>query len=229
MAFTYDISELKNGIKKVLSSVDEEAKTSMTRTAEVFASAAARWTPPFNAGKKTFSTRGSETIPKEKYFRPIINLISLVKGEISGLSANEIDRGQLRQGRRWKVLNTRNKSMRNAPAYAYCTTQAQAKRLARIETRGLAKVMWAKNINRIDGANVPRFIQKLISKSPMLEEINYNEASLRQNDTETTVEIENKATNIERYAAYAEKAALDIAKKELTARLKRQASKEHKI
>lgn len=214
----YDMKDFEKKAKALIDEINVESVDIMKNSAKVFANAAARYTPP----KKGES---SMTIPKEKYLRPFVDLRVLVAGGCEGLTATEIDRAQLKRGMRYKIYNTKNRSMRKAPAYAYCKTKGDLKKLRQIKTRGLAKVMWGKSLDDI-GIAVPPGIQRLISKSPDLGGLPYSETKLEQNGDTTTATIENKATNIERFAKRAEEYGYRIAMAELRHRLAALAAKQ---
>lgn len=80
----------------------------------------------------------------------------------------------------------------------------EIKRLKRISTRGLSRVMWGKNLPAI-GAKIPTSIQRLIRKSPALERINLNKVSITKNNDETILSVTNDVAQVERYAKIAEK------------------------
>ena len=146
------------------------------------------------------------------------------------MTATQIDLGQLKRGMVYKVFNTKRQSkMERAPAFGYCKTKYDLERMRRIKHRGLAKAMWGKSLNQI-GLQIPLHIQRLMShaNSPALEELNYSSTKLTEDpaaDT-VTVEVENKAENIERYAEVARNRAYEIAWIELQHRLSAIANKE---
>ena len=69
----YDVSDFEEKAKKLMENIREESPEILKRTVVVFANAAARFTPPLNGNKNT--------IPKEKYYRPFVNLLGLVQGK----------------------------------------------------------------------------------------------------------------------------------------------------
>ena len=55
--------------------------------------------------------------------------------------ATEADKVALKQGKIYKVLNTKA-GAKPGQAFAYCKTKQEVKRAKKIETRGLSRVMW---------------------------------------------------------------------------------------
>lgn len=191
-----DTSEFDKNSAGLLEQLGEFTKSTLRRAASAFAHFAARFTPPDVREDK---------IKKERYFRPIYNLKELID---SG-KAITLDKYQYKKGKRWKVFDDKHNKI-----LAYTTSQSEAKKLAKIETRGLMKVMWGKSLPDI-GGNVPAAIQRLLSKSPALRQLPYSESALEEKDGEVSVEIENKATGIERVSAMAEANGYRAAEKTL--------------
>ena len=182
---TVDTSEFDENVQKLLKELGDFAQDALKKAASAFAHYAARYTPP---------DIGQDKIKKERYFRPIFNLRELID---SG-KAIELDKFQYSKGKRWKVIDDRNHKI-----LAYTSSQAEAKKLAKIETRGLMKTMWGKNFDKAD-MNVPVALQRLLSKSPQLRPLPYNNVKMDMKAGVAEVEIENKATNIEKVSKLAE-------------------------
>lgn len=208
----YGMADFEEKAKRLMDDISLESQDIIRRTAVVFANAAAKWTPPRRGGSP------SMVIPKEKYERPFALLSALVAGGYPGLAATDIDRAQLKRGMKFKVYNTKRHKQSKAPAFAYCRTKGELKRLRRIATRGLAKAMWGKSLATI-GANVPLGIQRLIGKSPALAGLDYSETALETHGAKVSVTITNSASDVEKYASAAERYGYDRAMAELRHRL----------
>ena len=107
-----------------------------------FAEAAAKFTPP-NMGKAN--------IEQKYYSRPIYKLDDLAKGLVrtergKRLYATKEDYAALRSGYKFKIMNTKYRVKRGT-VFAYAKGINEAKRLARIERRGLSKYSWGSMIN----------------------------------------------------------------------------------
>lgn len=102
----------------------------------------------------------------------------------------------------YKVLNTRSGAKKD-DAYAYCKRKGELKKLIKISTRGLARVMWGKDLPRI-GVSVPSSLLNLMKKSNKLNTLNFNEINLDKSNDETALNITNRAKNIENYGKMAE-------------------------
>lgn len=213
----YDLHEFEKKAQELMNDISSQSEEILKRSTVAFVNAAAKWTPPRKNGP-------SMTIPKEKYERPFVVLSKLIAGEYDGLTANEIDKIQFRNGMRFKIFNTRKHKETHAPAYAYCKTKGELKKLRRIAHRGLAKVMWGKSLDQI-GMNVPIGIQRLINKSPALANLNYSSTEFNSEEGKATVTIKNDATDVEKYARNAEqygyKSAMAYLRNALTALAKK--------
>lgn len=208
----YGMGDFEEKAKRLMDDISLESQDIIRRSAVVFANAAAKWTPPRRGGSP------SMTIPKEKYERPFVLLGALVAGGYPGLAATDIDRAQLKRGMKFKVYSTKKHQQSKAPAFAYCRTKGELKRLRRIANRGLAKAMWGKSLATI-GVNVPLGIQRLIGKSPALAGLDYSETALETRDAKVSVTITNSASDVEKYASAAERYGYDRAMAELRHRL----------
>lgn len=185
MSVKIDTTEYDKNAQELLAQLGEFATDALRRAASAFAHSAAKYTPPDISQDK---------IKKERYYRPIFNLKELID---SG-KAIQLDIWQYKKGKRWKVIDDKQHKV-----LAYTSSQSEAKKIAKIETRGLLKVMWGKEMPDI-GGNVPAALQRLIGKSPQLRPLPYNRVTLESENGETSVEIENKGTGIERAAPMAE-------------------------
>ena len=218
----YDMKDFEQKANKLVQDVMSESEEIVKHSAVVFANAAAKWTPPRKDGSMSLN------IPKEKYERPFVVLSKLIAGEYDGLYATEIDRAQYQRGMKFKIYNTKKNKPERAPAFAYCKTKGELKRLRRIAHRGLAKVMWGKSLDQI-GVNVPIGIQRLINKSPALETLDYSDTELTNEADKVSVTIKNSASDIEKYASAAERYGYDKAMSELQHRLAAIAKREQNI
>lgn len=176
----------------------------------VFATEAARFTPP-NMGKST--------IEDKYYYRPILTLIKLVRGEYRRTYATPQDKEMLKQGYNFKVLNTRYKKHQKGEAYAYTKDIKEAKTLSRIKNRGLARYSWAGALNNkasemyLDKKNVnsghfmeielPLIFKRLVRQSPDISKYNFISRAMTYRGGVVTVQIENKLAQSERYCAIA--------------------------
>lgn len=196
---------MSNDLTKMMPDIVKAATSS-------FASAAAINTGP---------DPGSRTIPARLYRRPVISLKALMKGkEKHGLTPTEIDIVQFKNGMRYKVLNTKGKSIKSNVAYAYCKTAEQAKALSFISTRGLARVSWGTDLPSI-GVRIPNAIQRLMSKAEKLNSLNFNEVILKNQDDICFTEVANKSEGISHNTVdRAKKWGLDAAEKTIFFQLK---------
>ncbi len=155
------------------------------------------------------------------YRRPIISLPAMMKGkEKHGLLPTEIDKAQYKNGMRFKVLNTKGKSIKSNVAYAYCKTAEQAKALSFISTRGLARVSWGTDLPSIE-VRIPNAIQRLLDKAEKLQRMNYNEVIMKNQNDICFVEVSNKSEGIEHNTVdRAKKWGLNAAEKTIFFQLK---------
>ena len=193
----FDTKDFEEKSKALMAEIKGESEEIVKHSAVVFANAAAKWTPPRKNGSLSL------VIPNDKYMRPYAVLSILIQGGYDGLQATEIDKIQYQNGMKFKIYNTKKNKTSRAPAYAYCRTKGELKKLRRIANRGLAKAMWGKSLSQI-GVNVPIGIQRLINKSPALAGLDYSTTEMHVEDDSVYVTIENRATDIEKYAAAAE-------------------------
>ena len=137
------------------------------------------------------------------------------------------DYDQYRKKMKYKVLYTKS-GIKKGTAFAYTKTKAQAKKAAKIETRGLSRVMWGKNLTSI-GATVPNSILKILSKSTRLNSLNFNTVKLASANDEQSVEVTNSVTAIERYAKKAELAGYRKVSNSLMREMKQIANREREL
>lgn len=101
-----------------------------------FSVRAAKYTPPKNRGKWT------GTIQDSLYFRPIQDLRLLAKGYYPRNHASKKDYQMLREGYLFRIMNTKYRHRRTDAVFAYAKGINEAKRLSRIQNRGLSKYSW---------------------------------------------------------------------------------------
>lgn len=114
-----------------------------------FVETAAKFSPP-NIGKAN--------IEQKYYYRPIYKIEDLAKGLIRTekgrvLHATREDFAALRAGMKFKIVNTKH-GTKKGTAFAYTKGINEAKRLARIENRGLTKYSWGSLLNTFVGQNM---------------------------------------------------------------------------
>lgn len=102
-----------------------------------FSQVAAKYSPP-NIGKAN--------IDNKYYYRPIYKLEDLAKGLVRTergrrVHATREDFAALRAGMKFKVVNTKY-GTKKGTAYAYTKGITEAKRVSRIQNRGLTKYSW---------------------------------------------------------------------------------------
>lgn len=117
-----------------------------------FAQTAAIYTPP---GKKGGKRLGSAYIDEAYYYRPYYSLVELAKGNVRTergrrLYCTKEDFAALRAGYKYKILNTKQ-GVKLGTVYAYAKGINEAKRVSRIQNRGLSKYSWGSIINTFSG------------------------------------------------------------------------------
>ena len=120
-----------------------------------FAEVAAKFSPP-NIGKAT--------IEEKYYYRPIYKLDDLAKGLVRTplgrrLYATKEDYAALRAGMKFKIMNTKYRVKRGT-VYAYAKGINEAKRLSRIQNRGLTKYSWGSIITTFSTKDIQGIGQK---------------------------------------------------------------------
>jgi hypothetical protein len=176
-----------------LQEVPDKLKDILIKCAPEFSKAAAKYTPP---------SMGKNSIEKKYYSRPYIVLIRLIRGGYKGMKATDEDVRQFKAGMIYKVLNTKS-GVPKGTALAYCKRKSDLRRLTKIETRGLSRVMWGTDLPVI-GEQIPPSISRLLRKSPQLNRVDLNKIDFDEKSTEVTLNIENKVAKIESYAKIAE-------------------------
>lgn len=191
-----------------------------------FSQTAARYTPP-NIGKAY--------IDPKYYSRPIIKLDDLARGLVRTergrrLYATREDLAALRAGFKFKVVNTKYRLARELKNVAVGYTKGinEAKRMARIENRGLSKYSWGSMLNNtkediIDEVNkgasfkdmivfrakiLPPIFGRLARKSPNITKYNWGiyDAKFEPNvksPNKMVVTVRNRLTEIQRYGLLA--------------------------
>ena len=216
--FNYDMSEFEANAKKVIEDIQHETKNMLIKASTDFADGAAKATPP---------SIGKASIEKKYWSRPILVLGLLIRNKYPNHKPTKEDYDQYRKKMKYKVLYTKS-GIKKGTAFAYTKTKAQAKKAAKIETRGLSRVMWGKNLSSI-GATVPNSILRILAKSTKLNNLNFNTVKMISQQDEQGVEITNSVTAIERYAKKAELAGYRKVSNALMKEMKKIAEKPHEL
>lgn len=211
----WNTEEFEKRAKKLIDDIPENLEDILVESAPDFVKGAFKWTPP---------SMGKNTIDKKYFTRPILILIRLIRGGYYNDKPTDEDIRQFKAGMVYKVLNTKA-GVPKGTAYAYCKTKGAAKKAAKIETRGLSRVMWGKNLGDI-GAEVPATLQRLLRKSSVLGSLNLNEVNIKKEQDETTLNITNDVAKIERYARIAESQGYKKVLSSIMKRLKKLADKD---
>jgi hypothetical protein len=208
---------MKPNIERVLGMVREELPRILRMAATTFARYAAKASFPLK-------------ITKSMQRRPMRLLSKIIKGK-SDVEATAQDIAQWKNGMKWKVFNTKgNRRLSQGIPFAYTRTREEALKAAKIANRGLAKSMWGANLGAV-GAEIPQNIKKILGDSPNLSNLkHFNENREMQSATETSIDIKNKATAVERAAAagaeVGSKAALNTVQHQVDNLLRSQEIKE---
>lgn len=120
-----------------------------------FAQVAARFSPP-NIGKAI--------IDRKYYYRPYYKIEDLINGDVRTergrrLHATKEDFAALRAGFKYKVMNTKH-GVKPGTVYAYTKGINQAKRVSRIQNRGLTKYSWGSILNTFNSQNVAKTFRR---------------------------------------------------------------------
>lgn len=190
---SWDTEDFEKKLKEVGEKIQEETDDMLVRLSTSFVGGAAKATPP---------SIGKASIEKKYWTRPILSLALLVRNRYQNFKATKEDYEQYRKKMKYKVLYTKS-GVKKGTAWAYTKTKAAAKKAAKIETRGLSRVMWGKNLGDI-GAKVPNSLLRILAKSTKLSTLNFNTVKQIKTDEERSVEITNSVKAIERYAKKAE-------------------------
>lgn len=122
-----------------------------------FSVAAAKFTPPKNRGKWT------GTIEDSLYFRPIQDLRLLAKGMYPRCHASREDYQMLRQGYLFRVMNTKYRHKRQDAVVGYARGINEAKRMSRIQNRGISKYSWGSLFSDMTKKQVSKLSESLSS------------------------------------------------------------------
>lgn len=202
-----------------------------------FSIAAAKYTPPKNKG------RWATTIDNAMYYRPIQDLRVLAKGGYPRYHASKKDYQMLRQGFYFRVMNTKYRHAKKDAVYAYCKGINEAKRISKIQNRGLSKYSWGSMINNLHeclqsrceaGVDIkaggtgiyqtktlPPLFLRLAKKSPSIQKYKWGSFNWKDTGNQITFTIKNRLAEIQRYGQIAiqmgARAAKDYANKLLRA------------
>lgn len=187
---------------------------SLVRT---FAVEASKYTPPGNKTKKL----GSAYIAKEYYYRPYYNMIDMSKGLVKSSKGRPIyptkeDYAAIRNGYKFKVINTKH-GVKRGTVFAYTKGINEAKRLARIQNRGLSKYSWGSIIAHFsltrtedgDGfyqSELPPAFKRLAKQSPNITKYTWGEVTSDATNIKSgrlSFTITNNLTDIQRYGQIA--------------------------
>ena len=171
--FDYDMSEFEKNAEKVIADIQSETKDILIRVSTDFADGAAKATPP---------SIGKASIEKKYWTRPILVLGLLIRNKYPNYKPVKEDYDQYRKKMKYKVLYTKS-GIKKGTAFAYTKTKAQAKKAAKIENRGLSRVMWGKGLTSI-GAAIPNSIVRILSKSTNINNLNLSSAKLTSTNDE---------------------------------------------
>lgn len=212
---TVDDSDFQKNVKRLQEELPEQFKKILIDSSPQFVKAAQKYTPP---------SLGRASIQKKFYTRPIIFLLNLVRfGRVGRFQCTPKDIQMFRKGYKYKVINTRNGGTKKA--IGYTKTQGQAKKMAKIQTRGLMRAMWGKTLNKI-GAKIPNSIASLLRKGKRLSSINLSDTKLKKKDTITQVQITNKAAESQRFVSIAISRGLKAVQRFIVRQLKKIVNKD---
>lgn len=211
-----DTTHFNHAVNRVIKHYSAWIATEMLR---VFTATAARFTPP-NMGKAN--------IEQKYYFRPVQDLTLLAKGEYAPYHATKADYAALREGFKFRVLNTKVGHKRNE-VYAYTKGINEAKRVSRIQNRGLARYTWGDALNnhaeevmkiqaqkggKIVETDLPPIFHRLAKKSPNITKYHFGYAMAtwkRGANAQYNITVINKLTEVEKYCTIAvEKGTMEV-------------------
>ncbi len=215
---SWDTKEFEENLEELKKNFYKNFDSLLVELAQYFVAGAVKATPP---------SIGKTTIEKRFWTRPILSLALLVRNRYPKYKATKEDYRQYHKKYKYKVLYTRRDLPKNV-AYAYTKTKGDARKAAKIETRGLSRVMWGKNLGDI-GAKVPNSILKILAKSPKLNSLNFNTVKMIKKDTSRAVEITNSVKDIEDYAKKAEFAGYRVVSRTLQRKLKELSEKKQEV
>lgn len=188
LKFNWSMAQFQRNANKFIAKLLDSSDQLVVKMATDFVGSAVTHTPP---------SLGKRNIQKKYWSRPILVLSKLINNEYDKFRPIAIDFHQFKAGMKYKVVNTQKKfrNARNSTPYAYTKSLAQAKKAAFIETRGLARVMWGKNLPNIH-SKVPTSIQNIFNKAPKLMGLDYNKIEKQRTENETCVQIKNSANSV---------------------------------
>ena len=195
--FDYDIQEFLANIERIINNIQGNTKEILIQASTEFAKAAAKYTPP---------CIGKNSIEKRFYTRPILVLVKLVKGEYPDYTATQQDIEAMKKKMKYKVLNTKS-GVKKGTAFGYCKTKSEAKKMAKIANRGLARVLWGKSLTDID-AKIPNNIVRLMAKAPDMTKKKLSVTTYSSQNEQETVTIQNKFSRLASFGKFAEKHGL---------------------
>lgn len=190
-----------------------------------FSETAAKYTPP---------QIGKAYIDRKYYYRPVQDLTLLSKGGYPPYHATKADYAALREGYKFRVLNTKVGHKKNE-VYAYTKGINEAKRISRIENRGLSRYSWGANLNNTkqDIKNqqatgempwnwdiyrvreLPPIFKRLASQSPSIKKWTwgtYDWQNDKKNKNKIIFKVTNRLAQIQKYGQLAVRQGLRIAK-----------------
>ena len=203
-----DANHFNHAVNRVIQKYSAWIATEMLR---VFVATAARFTPP-NMGKAN--------IEEKYYYRPIQDLSLLAKGEYPPYHATRADYAALREGYKFRVLNTKIGHKKNE-VYAYTKGINEAKRVSRIQNRGLSRYVWGDALNnhaeeifklkaqtggKIVETDLPPIFHRLAKKSPNITKYHFGYATAtwkRGAKAHYDITIINKLSESQRYCRIA--------------------------
>lgn len=153
--------------------------------AKTFCVTASKYSPPGNHGKKL----GTANIDPKYYYRPIVDLLKAAKDPNIWLKKEDYQK--IRQGYKFKVIYDKFREKRRTLGYA--KSMRAAKRLARIQNRGLLKYSWGSIVNNFSG--------KVIKQSQTATEYSLdNKIGLYETTLPSSFRLlAQKSPNIQRY------------------------------
>ena len=206
----FNSNQVFNDVAQFFKKMTAPIVQSLVRT---FAVEASKYTPPGTKTKKL----GSAYIGKEYYYRPIQQFKLLHQGAYPGFHMTKKDYQMWRNGYKFRVLNTKYR-IRKGTVYAYCKGINEAKRVARIQNRGLAKYSWGSMIENFssvkttnDGwgfyqTELPPVFHRLAKQSPNIARTKWGFVSsdatgIKNGNLSFT--MRNNLTEIQRYGQIA--------------------------
>ena len=130
ITFSFDVEQFKNNAEQLAQAMNRDLEPVLKEMTASFINVAAQRTPP---------DIGERRISRKYYQREIIDLKRKT-------NLSEIDKVQLKAGRRWKVLFDKkgSKLRRQHGLGVYFKSKAEAERARKVYNRGIARAMWRK-------------------------------------------------------------------------------------